>query len=101
MTTKTAGRKERAAPPVAPGQDTLQAAYQAHTLAQMLYGHLAMIQPWTTANPPGAGFDPAQSFVAGPTVPGWHGTWGPPQMRGGPLTSPFLAPYGMPGFWRF
>lgn len=74
MTTKTPPQKQEQ-PPV----DETRMAYEAHTLARMLYGQLAMTHPWTmTAYPPGV-----------------HGTFGvqppfrlpqqqPPQMTFGP-----------------
>jgi len=80
MTNKTPAKEDR--PPI----DETRMAYEAHTLAQMLYGQLAMTQHWTTtAYPPGAhGPFAAQSHLFqqpqppqmayGPPVP-YHG-WG-------------------------
>lgn len=51
MTIKTPGRNPQEQPDVSPSQQELQAAYQVHTLAHMLYGQLATIYPWTQLQP--------------------------------------------------
>jgi hypothetical protein len=45
MTTKT-GQKSPREHGVKPSQQEVQAAYQCHTLAQILYGRIAAMHPW-------------------------------------------------------
>jgi hypothetical protein len=47
MSTRNAEGKPQGVPTKAPAEhEAMQAAYQAHTLAQMLYGQLATSHPW-------------------------------------------------------
>ena len=58
--TKNTGKAPQAGPSIGPTEQELQAAYQVHTLAQMLYGQLAMTHPWIASMPPTgmSAFDP-------------------------------------------
>jgi hypothetical protein len=69
MTIKTPGRNPQEQPDVGPSQQELQAAYQVHTLAHMLYGQLATIYPWTQLQP----FMPAPPMAAPMMGPGLFG----------------------------
>lgn len=52
MTTKSPGKTEPAAQSTAGiRNEETKAAYLAHTLAHMLYGHLAATHPWLATNP--------------------------------------------------
>lgn len=65
MTTKNATRKQRIDEPVTPPErDMMRRAYEAHTLAQMLYGQMVMAHGWPVPMYPGAGFHPAQGMPA-------------------------------------
>lgn len=55
MTTKTAGRKQGAAPTI---PEDVQAAYQAHTLAQILYGQITAAYPFAMPTAPVTPFYP-------------------------------------------
>jgi hypothetical protein len=72
MTTKAPEKGARASQQ--PTAEELQAAYQAHTLAQMLYGQLMFQAQWT---PMQGGVDPrlAACYGAGPGVPCTPGPW--------------------------
>ena len=81
MTNKATGKEQ--APPLradAPGPEDLRTAYQVHTLAQMLYGHLATSHPWVSATPSSWGYDPLRTPYVAPTpvTQAWPGAWGYP-----------------------
>lgn len=94
MTIKTPGRPQEQ-PDSGPAQQDLQAAYQVHTLAHMLYGQLAAAYPWTQLQPqaapppPGTG---APGFQMGPTMP-WTQTqaYGYPTGPVGPPSYPWAG----------
>jgi hypothetical protein len=70
---------ERNAPhPVAGDTSEMEAARQAHTLAQMLYGQLAWPYVWT-APPmgPHAEIDPRFALWTTMSHPYWSAAWGP------------------------
>jgi hypothetical protein len=76
--------------PATPPQEQMQAAYQVHTLAQMLYGQMAGSQPCMTHPAMQAGFRSAPS----PGAPGWMtvwsvAPWAPSQAR---VMTPFMPP---------
>jgi hypothetical protein len=66
MATKTVEKNAR---PTQATPEEMQAAYQAHTLAQMLYGQLASRTPWPGATSLHGGVDPRLGACYG-TVPG-------------------------------
>jgi hypothetical protein len=97
MTTKTPGKtpheQERAA---MPSQQDMQMAYRAHTLAQMLYGQLAMTHPWIGPAYPPSPYD----FLSGPQMSPWAAQW-PPMWGAGPMdpwAGPFPQTFGFHGF---
>jgi hypothetical protein len=79
MTIKTPGKNPQEQPDVGPSQQDLQAAYQVHTLAHMLYGQLATIYPWPQLQP----FLPVPPMAA-------------PPMMGLGATGPQMGPMAMP-----
>ena len=77
MTTKASPRKERPRESAAPPPEQLmQTAYQAHTLAQMIYGQMTMARPWPAPTPSVVGYEPLHGFAYAPVVPPWAGMWG-------------------------
>jgi hypothetical protein len=56
-------------------QDELRAAHQAHTLAQMLYGHLAATQGWVPPHPWTMRAPQAEMEAPMPFRPGVPGFW--------------------------
>jgi hypothetical protein len=98
MTTKTAGKTPKGQPDIGPAQPDLQAAYQVHTLAQMLYGQLATTHPWIQPTWPTPGVDPLA--MQPPTTwhqpywtQGFYGGYGfDPMSRFGPMGQPFMGP---------
>ena len=109
MTRPTEKRNEegtQAKQPMSPQpQEQMELAYQAHTLAQMLYGHLSVSNPWAACSSvwPASpqmhtpvhwmqGVDPAAGGAGwmGGTVP----TWPSPQ-------PPVLGPFMNVGFGPF
>ena len=84
MTNKATGKEQ--APPVrtdAVAPEDLRTAYQVHTLAQVLYGHLATSHPWFSTAPGSWGYDPLGTPYAAPTpvTPAWPGAWSRPGWR--------------------
>jgi hypothetical protein len=79
-TSRTPVRNPQEHADVGPSQQELQAAYQVHTLAHMLYGQLATIYPWTQLH-----YVPPMGPVTMPWMQG--------QMPGGPV-----APQGPPSY---
>lgn len=79
MATKTTGKdpQERQRP-VGPSPEEIQTAYQVHTLAQMLYGHLATTQPWAAPTSVHGGYEPMMTHPTPPIMHGWPGMWGYP-----------------------
>ena len=78
--TKTTGKTDPEGQPGAgPSQDEIRNAYEIHTLAQTLYGQLAMTHPWIATMPPARGFDPVQG--------------GPGMWNVGPVSQPFTVPH--------
>lgn len=81
MTTKTTGKEQPSSPPRggAPLPDDVRTAYEVHTLAQILYGHLTTTHPWLTAQSGayGYGYGPGNP-VPHPAAQGWIGSWGYP-----------------------
>jgi hypothetical protein len=78
--TKTTDRPQPPREETKPAQADLQAAYEIHTLAQMLYGQMTMTRPWVA--PPTHGPMPTRSI----DTPGqytthwtqnWPGAWNP------------------------
>lgn len=97
MTTKTAGKTPKGEPEVGPTQPELQAAYQIHTLAQMLYGQLATAHPWMQPTWPTATVDPLvgqppMSWHQPHWTQGWHGYGFNPMSQFGPMGHPFPGP---------
>lgn len=88
MTTKNPGKvQQEPRRAQAPSAQDLQMAYHAHTLAQALYGQLAMTYyPWIGQAPPPA---PHASFV-GPQLAPWAMQW-PPMWGAGPF-DPVMGP---------
>ena len=72
----------------ATSQDEMRNAYEIHTLAQMLYGQLAMTHPLIATMPPARGFDPLASFQPTPWMQGGPGMW-----NVGPVSQPFTVPH--------
>ncbi|MGD8277859.1 MAG: hypothetical protein PVH00_07525 [Gemmatimonadota bacterium] len=97
-TEKTTRQTTQPAAGKAPTQEEMRTAYEAHTLAQMLYGRMAGVQPWmaqTSWGPelphaPASSqpFPPAQGFTpypfAQPYQPFPGGTWAGPAYTGYP-----------------
>ncbi len=88
MVTKTTGKPKKGPPGAGPSSDELRIAYQAHTLAQLLYAQLVTSHPWMqtvvdmnpTALPwqvgrPGMGWNPMVETA--PTDVPWTGFVGP------------------------
>jgi len=78
MTTKSAGKQPPPASFDAPSPDDLRAVYEVHTLAQMLYGHLATTHPWLGAQPMGYGSEPFGRPFDPRTTHEWPVSWGYP-----------------------
>ena len=76
MTTKTPTRGSKVDPPQGPTSQDFQAAYQVHTLAQMVYGQLYARQPWVAPSPLIGGFDPRLSGDS--RMHGMPGPWNGP-----------------------
>jgi hypothetical protein len=95
MSTKMPNRKLEEAPvvPHVP-PDAVQAAYQVHTLAQMLYGQIAATQPWAPWTTPVSAFAVASPLGFHPGVPQWGSVWGG-------VTAPFAVSHPFLGLERF
>jgi len=78
MTTKSAGKPPTPANSAAPSPDDLRAVYEVHTLAQMLYGHLAMTHPWLGAQPMSYGYEPFRGSYDPRMSQAWPVSWGYP-----------------------
>lgn len=80
MTTKSTGKgPQQRQQPVGPTQEDVRTAYQVHTLAQVLYGHLATTHPWIHPTPIMPGYDPRMTMPTNPPpIRGWPGMWGHP-----------------------
>lgn len=106
MTTKTPGKNHQEQPDSGPSQQELQAAYQVHTLANMLYGQLTATYPWIPLQPPMSASPMAMPTMgmgaggpmAGPPVTPWTQTSAVGPMVGptGPASYPW-AGYGFYG----
>ena len=83
MTTKkTVASAEAPSRAAGPSQNELLAAYQAHTLAQMLYGQFLITHPWI-----GQAYGPPQGEPWGVGVTPWAG-FPPPLWGAGPVPIP-------------
>ena len=76
-TTKTEGKKADIGTKHDAPTEELQLAYEIHTLAQMIYGEMAMANPWVHPAPPLAGFEPSTPWMA-PEAPGSAMPWSAP-----------------------
>jgi hypothetical protein len=95
MTTKkTVGAAEHARRPAGPSQQELLAAYQTHTLAQMLYGQIVITHPWI-----GQAYPYPQGEPWGAGVAPWAAC-GPPTWGAGPVLvpGPRCEPLNFAGF---
>jgi hypothetical protein len=91
MKTEKQAQPSHPNPAARPTQDEIQAAYQVHTLAQMLYGRMAMTHPWLGSSLPVSG--------APQTCQGFHGYHA---FQEAPPTTPWTMPYqGYPITWGF
>jgi hypothetical protein len=80
--TKTSGKTHPEGQPSAgPSQEEIRNAYEIHTLAQMLYGQLAMTHPWAAAMP-----------AANVHATSWMHS-GPGMWNVGPVNHPFTVPH--------
>jgi hypothetical protein len=97
MNTTKSGKGEGAGPQTRPSQEDLLAAYQAHTLAQMLYGQFLITYPWIGQ----AHTLPHGEPWTGAGVAPWTG-YGPSVWGAGPaaLPGPQLDPAGFQVFPR-
>lgn len=80
MTTKAAGKTAQPThQAVEPSPEVLQAAYQIHTLTQLMYGELAATRPWLMPTMPTAQMAPpavqANPWMPAMTTP-WRTPWG-------------------------
>lgn len=74
MTTKTAEKpKSERERPTVHSPEEIHAAYECHTLAQMLYGQIAANRPWLLQTPETA-CGPMVGFGATPWTRAWPGT---------------------------
>lgn len=87
MTKPTGKTHPEERPSAGPSPEEMQAAYQAHTLAQMLYGQLVTTHPWVATAPPVRGIDPMAGYQTAPWLQSYPGMWGI-----GPANTPFTAP---------
>ena len=83
MTTKAPIKEQPPSPSRggAPSADEVRTAYEAHTLAQMVYGHLTTSHPWITAAPSAYGYGygyGAPHQAPHPAAQGWIASWGYP-----------------------
>lgn len=120
MTAKTQARDvpagTTAATAATEAPEHLHAAYQAHTLAQILYGQLAAFQPSAPWHTPPVGFHPVPHSdpffatahptvpwsLATPPVPTWAAYPGWPQSFPATTPAPWDVPPGWPqAFWGF
>lgn len=65
-----------------PSHEDVQAAYECHTLALILYGQIAALHPWVVAPPCGSppmpgpyATDPHLQPMAGPMTAPWAPSW--------------------------
>lgn len=73
MTTKTPTPKRPDIKADEPSPEDLKAAYQIHTLAHLVYGRLAMTNPWVAPPQQWNAPTPAQGLHHGPmTGPIWY-----------------------------
>lgn len=99
MTKHTVEMKEKTAELGAnPAHEALQLAYQAHTLAQVIYAHLAA-QAWAVPAVPVTGFEPVTGYRAAPVMPMWGAPW-THHLGLGPVGIPPAWPPQMTEFWR-
>jgi hypothetical protein len=96
MTTKTTGKPPQQPQRAAPSQQVMQQAYQAHTLAQMLYGQLAMSQPWIGQVHTPPSYEPWTGPQFVPWAAPWPPVWGAGPM--GPMDHPVPPMTGFHGF---
>lgn len=76
MTTKNTATKPKArAQEHGPSREDLETAYRLHTLAQIVYGQLAVAHPWTVQAPV---LDPAVGRGQTPWMGAGPGTWNAP-----------------------
>jgi len=80
MTTKNEGRaRPQTQGATEPSHDEIRAAYEIHTLAQMMYGQLAAPNPYMAAPPPMPTWG-YEAYTPAPTpwVGSWPAGWGYP-----------------------
>lgn len=80
MASRTEHKTEQP-PKVEPSRQDLQAVYQAHTLAQYVYGQLGANHPWMFQGPT-TQIDPLRSYHGAPWSPVWTQFTGYPTWRG-------------------
>jgi hypothetical protein len=87
-------------------QEQMEMAYQVHTLAQMLYGHMSTGHPWSAYSNPWATYQqvqPGVPWVHGPETLAGTCAWGAQQ--GVPNWSspqfPVMGPLMTPGYGLF
>jgi len=96
MTTKHTGKIPEEQQRAAPSQSDMQLAYQAHTLAQMLYGQLAMTHSWIGQAQPPLTYEP----WTGPQFMPWAAQW-PPVWGAVPMDPTIHQVPPMTGFHGF
>jgi hypothetical protein len=74
-TTKNEARIESTAP-TGHTPEELRTALEVHTLAQMLYGQIAVAHPWIAYH------DPMMGQTTFPVPPAWSGPWVQPYAAG-------------------
>jgi len=77
MTTKNPGKPpvEHHGPVAGPAPADMRAAYEIHTLAQMMYGQIARTNPWMSPMSPMTGHDPYTSHSQAHWTPQWPVAW--------------------------
>jgi hypothetical protein len=83
-----------------PPQEQMQAAYQVHTLAQMLYGQMSTLQSWRPPMLPQAASDPTTVSGMSGGVPSWGGAWAASPWST-PVGFPTVVPFTMTGFGHY
>jgi hypothetical protein len=80
MSSKAPGKEQPSSPARggAPAPEDIRTAYEAHTLAQMVYGHLTTTHPWLNAQPGtyGYGYGAASQAPHPAAAQGWIVPWG-------------------------
>jgi hypothetical protein len=93
MTTKSPDKQAAGPEKARPPQESMQAAYQVHTLAQMLYGQLPVANPWAAYTLGHYGADPMRVAEGSPYWAGAHAL--PPWSW--PHAAPFMGSMPVPG----